>query len=248
MSRKHSKHSLQNSCGIDAISTKLFKMIGYDIARPLTFIINQSWSTGVFPDKLKIVIPLYKKDDPHLFDNFRPISLSRLYLKYLKRSSLIKCMPTLTEMNCSTQANTVSQAPLNGISNVGAGGPRALRHGFMKNALFIFLDLSKAFDTLDHSILPLKLTHYGLSQTAIPWFSSYLLGRRQLVDFNGTWSTLASTSTGVPQGSILGPLLFIIYMNDIHVASDKFIAIIYADDTSLLSSVSLLIQRKCAAQ
>ena len=103
--------------------------------------------------------------------------------------------------------------------------------------LSVFLELSKAFDTLDHSILLLKLTHYGLSQAAIRWFSSYLLGRRQLVDFNGTWSTLTSTSTGVPQGSILGPLLFIIYMNDIHVASDKFNAIIYADDTSLLSSL-----------
>ena len=117
-----------------------------------------------------------------------------------------------------------------------------------KMPLSTFLDLSKAFDNLDHSILLLKLTHYGLSQTAIRWFSSYLLGRRQFVDFNGTWSTLASTSTGVPQGSILGPLLSKIYMNDIHVASDKFNAIIYADDTNLLSSLSLFIQRKCAAQ
>ena len=106
-----------------------------------------------------------------------------------------------------------------------------------KMPLSIFLDLSKALDTLDHSILLLKLTHSGLSQTAIRCFSSYLLGRRQLVDFNGTWSTLASTSTGVPQGSILGPLLFIMNMNDIHVSSDKFNATIYADDTSLLRSL-----------
>ena len=69
--------AVKNSCGIDAISTKLIKMIGDDIARPLTLIINQSLSTGVSPDKLKLakVIPLYKKDDPHLVDNFRPISL-----------------------------------------------------------------------------------------------------------------------------------------------------------------------------
>ena len=101
--------------------------------------------------------------------------------------------------------------------------------------LSIFLDLSKAFDTLDHSILFRKFTHYGLSQTAIRWFSSYLMGRRQLVEFDGTRSALVSISAGVPQGSILGPLLFIIYMNDIHVASDKFNAIIYADDTNLHS-------------
>ena len=106
-----------------------------------------------------------------------------------------------------------------------------------KMLLSIFLDLSKALDTLDHSILFRKLTHYGLSQTAIRWFSSYLVGRRQLVEFDGTWSTLVSISTGVPLGSILGPLLFIIYMNDIHVASDKFNAVIYADDTNLLSSL-----------
>ena len=106
-----------------------------------------------------------------------------------------------------------------------------------KTPVSIFLDLSNAFDTSDHSILLLKLTHYGLPQAAIRWFSSYLFGRRQLVDFNGTWSTITSTSTGVPQRSILEPLLFIIYMNDIHVASEKFNSVIYADDTSLLSSL-----------
>ena len=105
----------------------------------------------------------------------------------------------------------------------------------MVKCLSIFLDLSKAFDTLDHSILLRKFTHYGLSQTAIPWFSSYLAGRRQLVEIDGTRSTLVSISTGVPQGSTLGPLLSIIFMNDIHVASDKFNAIINADDTNLLS-------------
>ena len=102
----------KNSCGIDAISTKLIKMIGDDTAGPLTLIINQSLSTGIFPDKLKItkVIPLYKNDDPHLVDNFDPFPFSELYLKYLKRSSLIRCMPTLPEINCSTSANTAAFA------------------------------------------------------------------------------------------------------------------------------------------
>ena len=110
----------KTSCGIDAISTKLIKIIGDDIARPLTLIINQSVSTGVFPDKLKIakVIHLYKKYDPHLVDNFDPFSFSRLYLKYLKRSSLIRCMPTLTEINCSTQANTAFASSTQRIYNV----------------------------------------------------------------------------------------------------------------------------------
>ena len=229
----------KNSCGIDAISTKLIKMIGDDIARPLTLIINQSLSTGVFPDKLKIAkVPLYKKDDPHLVDNFRPISLlpaiSKIFEKivfnqvyaYFDRNKLL-----YTSQYGFRKLHSTELASLELVDRVRLD----MYSGRMP--LFIFLDLSKAFDTLDHSILPLKLTHYGLSQTAKRWFSSYLLGRRQLVDFNGTWSTLASTSTGVPQGSIIGPLLFIIYMNDIHVASDKFNAMIYADDTSLLRSL-----------
>ena len=230
----------KNSCGIDAISTKLIKMIGDDIAGPLTLIINQSLSTGVFPDKLKIakVIPLYKKDDPHLVDNFRPISLlpaiSKIFEKivfnqvyaYFDRNKLL-----YTSQYGFRKLHSTELASLELVDRV------RLDMDSGKMPLSVFLDLSKAFDTLDHSILLQKLTHYGLSQAAIRWFSSYLLGRRQLVDFNGTWSTLTSTSTGVPQGSILGPLLFIIYMNDIHVASDKFNAIIYADDTSLLSSL-----------
>ena len=230
----------KNSCGVDAISTKLIKMLSDAIAGPLTVIINQSLFTGIFPDKLKIakVIPLYKKDDPHIVDNFRPISLlpaiSKIFEKivfnqvyaYFDRNKLL-----YTSQYGFRKLHSTELASLELVdrvrSDIGNG----------KMPISIFLDLSKAFDTLDHSILLRKLTHYGLSQTAIRWFSSYLIGRRQLVEFDGTKSTLVSISTGVPQGSILGPLLFIIYMNDIHVASDKFNAIIYADDTNLLSSL-----------
>ena len=92
------------------------------------------------------------------------------------------------------------------------------------------MDLSKAFDTLDHSILLTKLNFYGFSGSA-----SYLSHRQQFVDFDGTVSDICTLSTGVPQGSILGPLLFIIYMNDIHIASKQFNFILYADDTNMIS-------------
>ena len=215
-------------------------MISDAIAGPLTVIINQSLLTGIFPDKLKIakVIPLYKKDDPHIVDNFRPIPLlpaisnkiekyvfNQVYA-YFDRNKLL-----YTSQYGFRKLHSTELASLELVDRVRSD----IDNG--KIPLSIFLDLSKAFDTFDHSILLRKLTHYGLSQTAIRWFSSYLMGRRQLVEFDGTRSTLVSISTGVPQGSILGPLLFIIYMNDIHVARDKFNAIIYADDTNLLSSL-----------
>ena len=106
-----------------------------------------------------------------------------------------------------------------------------------RTPLSVFRDLSKAFDTPDHSILLKKLNFYGISGIPLQWFSSYLMNRQQLVDYDGTISSVTILNTGVPQGSILGPLLFIIYMNDIHEASENFHAILYADDTSFFSSL-----------
>ena len=95
--------------------------------------------------------------------------------------------------------------------------------------------MSKAFDTPNHSILLDKLKYYGLSNTPLNWFSSYLQNRMQFIDFDGTLSNTVLMTTGVPQGSVLGPLLFIIYMNDIREGSENFKAILYVDDTNLLS-------------
>ena len=103
----------------------------------------------------------------------------------------------------------------------------------------LFLDLSKAFDTLDHIILIAKLKYYGLDESAITWFQSYLCNRFQYVEIDGIKSEPRRVNTGVPQGSILGPLLFIIYMNDINHASNIFQSILYADDTSLNSTMSI---------
>ena len=100
------------------------------------------------------------------------------------------------------------------------------------------MDLSKAFDTLDHNILLHKLRHYGIRGTCLALLKSYLSERKQFVEFNGVKFSLANITTGVPQGSILGPLLFIIYTNDISNACDIFKSIVYADDTTLMSTLS----------
>ena len=226
----------KTSCGHDNISSKLLKEIKDIVSPSLSIIINQSLFTGIFPDKLKLakLVPLFKKDNMSLLGNYRPISLLPTVSKIFERVVFIQLYDYFQDNKLFYKSqygfrkhHPTELAALELIDQI-------LKDLDRKQTPFsIFLDLSKAFDTLDHHILLHKLRFYGIKGTPLKWFENYLSDRKQYVDIDGTCSTTLTISTGVPQGSILGPLLFIIYMNDIHTASDKFHFIIYADDTTL---------------
>lgn len=231
----------KSSCGYDGISSKLLKQIKNEIAEPLALIINQSLNTGIFPDQLKLakVIPLYKKDAETIFTNYRPISLlpaiSKIFEKVIY-NQLYEYFQTYKLFYVSQygfrEGHSTEYASLELIDRI------LTEMDSGKIPICVFLDLSKAFDTLDHDILSHKLNYYGVKGNASKLLNDYLTGRNQYVDFDGTESSTLPISTGVPQGSILGPLLFIIYMNDIAEITSLFNMIMYADDTSLQSTLN----------
>ena len=233
-----SELAAKNSCGPDNISSILLKRLATHVVSPLTVMINQSLCTGIFPEKLKVakVIPLYKKGDNHLFDNYRPISLLSTVSKIFEKNVFTQ----VYNYFCAHKLFYESQYGFRKCHSTELAAIELVDRlcNYLdagKVPVSVFLDLSKAFDTLNHTILIEKLRYYGLNDTSLNWFHSYLHDRLQFTEYNSVCSDVVTLSTGVPQGSILGPLLFIIYMNDIQAATSNFKAILYADDTNLVS-------------
>ena len=208
----------------------------------LVLIINQSFNSGIFPDKLKIakIIPIYKKGEKNVFNNYRPISLlpaiSKIFesIMYKQIYSYLEEFKILYDKQFGfRKGRSTELATLELVD----GLITEMDKGDIP--ICFFLDLSKAFDTLDHSILIEKLKYYGIKNKSLDLLTHYLTNRQQYVDFNDTMSNFLTITTGVPQGSILGPLLFLIYVNDIANASILFKFILFADDTTLKTTVNI---------
>ena len=233
----------KDSVGIDGMSTTFLKRICEPISRPLSFIVNQSLFSGIFPDRLKIakVIPLYKNNDEseQHFQNYRPISILTAISKVFEKVMNLQLTQYLN-VNGKFAPNQYGFRKNHSTELAATELLDRLTQDTMKeqNPFSIFIDLSKAFDTLDHEILLYKLKRLGIHGNRLSWFKSYLSNRSQYIEMNGTVSETLPITTGVPQGSLLGPTLFLIYINDISKASSFFKFICYADDTTLVSSIA----------
>ena len=229
----------KQSAGHDDISNFILKGVISSISDPLAHVFNVSILNGVFPERMKIakVIPLFKKGDKLDPNNYRPISLLPTLSKILEKLIFKRMIDFLNTHNVFTnsqfgfrQKHSTVHALLNFVNKVA--------HSIDNHShlIGIFLDFSKAFDTINHDILLYKLSHYGIRGKALEWFRNYLTNRKQYTFLNGHNSTLKEIKCGVPQGSLLGPLLFILYINDFCRSSNILSFILFADDSNVFFS------------
>ena len=207
------------------------------IAERLTKIINCSLTTGNVPNLLKIakVCPIFKTGSKSEFSNYRPISILPAFSKFVEKLINNRLWAYVSKLDILVpnqygfrSQHSTYMALLDFYDKVS----QAIDD--KKYAIGIFVDLQKAFDTIDHKILLSKLSFYGIRGVAFRWIQNYLSDRKQYVCLNNVSSSYKPITCGVPQGSILGPLLFILYINDIVQCSEVLYFILFADDTNIM--------------
>ena len=205
---------------------------------PIKHVFSLSLKQGIFPENLKIarVSPIFKKDEKFLFNNYRPISVLPCFSKLLEKIMYNRLYKYLSDNNYLYEKQFGFQATHSTEYAVIQLTSQILQAFNEKDhTIGIFIDLSKAFDTVDHELLLQKLELYRIKNNNQKWFQSYLSNRKQFIKFNNESTNLEIIRYGIPQGSILGPLLFLIFVNDLQ-KSTKFLDPMFADDTNLFYS------------
>lgn len=225
------------ACGVDSITVDSVQHLKTEVSIILTKLINLSLQDGVVPDKLKIarVKPLFKKGDCELSSNYRPVSVLPIFSKVLEvcvngrlQSFLVRNDFLYGGQYGFCRGRDTETAVLDLISDLQMKMDRGLA------CSLVSLDLQKAFDTVDHDIMLVRLGEAGIRGVPYHWFKNYLLNRKQYVSVNNVNSSLETIRCGVPQGSVLGPTLFLIYINSIGKLSLRGNIKLYADDTTLV--------------
>ena len=235
----------KTSSGYDNISNLLLKHLSQSIVAPLEIIFNKSIEEGTFPENMKQadIVPLYKSKDRQDCTNYRPISLLITLSKLLEKvmySRVYRFLENTGQIFPSQYGFRISHSCENAISELISTIVKGREQGLYTVSLF--LDLSKAFDSLEHTMMLKKLETYGIRGKALDWFRSYLSSRqirtKCLIEGSGKIeiSNYTPINYGAPQGSCLGPLLFLIFTNDLHQQLQHCSSILFADDTTLYKS------------
>ena len=230
--------NVAKATGPHSIPSNILHLIKLIIAEPLSKIVYLSFNKGIYIENLKIAktIPTFKENGSNLeCSNYRPISLLSNINKIFEKLMHERLYKFLTDHNCIYELQfgfRHGHSTTHALISLTEQIRKALDSD--KYVGGVFIDLKKAFDTVDHKILLGKLEHYGIRGVANDWFRSYLSNRKQFVSIKGFNSEEKAMEYGVPQGSVLGPLLFLIYINDIHNPLKFSTTRLFADDTNLL--------------
>ena len=230
---------ITKSSGYSHLSSRVLKDSFMVLSAQLSYLFNLSLTTAIFPEDWKraTVVPLYKGGTASKVGNYRPVSLLPLPGKLLEKvvhsalSGHLENNGLLTDAQNGFRKN---RSTVSGIANFTDEVLRAMNEG--KVTVATFIDLRKAFDTVNHPVLLKKLKHLGVGGNFLKWCTSYLEGRSQKTVANGVNSDSREVTYGVPQGSVLGPLFFLTYINDMSAAVENVNLSLYADDTVLYVS------------